>query len=192
MHFANRFLYKMKKLTVHQVSKCLGYLKAILMTIGQWLQCLIFIFFLHDLGTLCGIDVYLDVDVDVIYKYLCPVCFLSPHNQEGTLFSMITYMLYPSCFCKIWALCVSWMYLNLSYNLCNLFVCLISKRRPSIGQILIKIKHKVKWMIEVLKTKHLPPLSSYMNFFPSTTKLLQKIRLHMFFTLFVNILKKNF
>ena len=133
-----------------------------------------------------------DVDVDVIYKYLCPVCFLSPHNQEGTLFSVITYVLYPSCFCKIWALCVSWMYLNLSYDLCNLSRCLILKRRSSIDQTLIKIKHKVKWKIEVLKTRNLTPLSSYMDSFLSTTKLLEKIRLHMVFTLFVNILKNFF
>ena len=120
------------------------------------------------------------------------MCFLSPHNQEGTLFSMITYMLYPSCFCKIWALCVSWMYLNLSYNLCNLSRSLISKRRPFIGQTLIKIKHKVKWMIKVLKTRNLSPLSSYMHSFLSTTKLLEKIWLHKVFTLFVNILKTFF
>ena len=181
----------MKKLTVHHihhVSKCLSCHKAILMITRQWLQCLIFILLLLDFGTFYSVDVY----VDVIYKYLCPVCFLSPHNQEGTLFSMITYMLYPSCFCKIWALCVSWMYLNLSYNLCNLSRSLISKRRPFIGQTLIKIKHKVKWMIKVLKTRNLPPLSSYMHSFLSATKLLEKIWLHMLFTLFVNILKKFF
>ena len=90
------------------------------------------------------------------------------------------------------ALCVSWMYLNLSYNLRNLFRCLILKRRSSIGQTLIKIKHKVKWMIKVLKTRNLPPLSSYMHSFLSATKLLEKIRLHMVCTLFANILKKFF
>ena len=80
------------------------------------------------------------------------------------------------------ALCVLWMYLKLSY---------LSKRRSSIGQTLIKIKHKVKWMIKVLKARNLPPLS-YMHSFLSTTKLLEKIQLHMVFTLFVNILKKFF
>ena len=173
----------MKKLTVHHihhVSKCLSCHKAILMITRQWLQCLIFILLLRDFGTFYSVDVY--VYVDVIYEYLCPVCFLSPHNQEGTLFSMITYVLYPSCFCKISALCVSWVYLDLSYNLYNLSRCLISKRRSSIGQTLIKIKHKVKWMIKVLKTRNLPPLSSCMHSSLSTTKLLEKIRLHYFYT----------
>ena len=65
-------------------------------------MCLIFILLLLDLGALCGVDVYADVgvDVNVIYKCLCPVCLLCPFNQEGTLFSMITYALYTSCFCK--------------------------------------------------------------------------------------------
>ena len=149
-------------------------------------MCLIFILLLGDFDTLCGVDVYVDVDVDVIYKYLCPLCLLSPHNQEGTLLLIITYVLYPSCFCKIWALCVSWIYLNLR----NLSRCLISKRRSSIGETLIKIKHKVKWMIKVLKIRNLFPLSFYMHPFLNTTKLLEKIRLHMVFTPFVNILKK--
>ena len=182
----------MKKLTVHHihhVSKCLSCHKAILMITRQWLQCLIFILLLRDFGTLWGADV--SVYVYVVYKYLCHVSFLSPYNQEGTLCSMITYVLYPSFFCKIWALCVSWMYLNLSYNLCNLSRSLISKRRPFIGQTLIKIKHKVKWMIKVLKTRNLPPLF-YMHSFLSTTKLLEKIRLHMVFRFFVNIVKKFF
>ena len=173
----------MKKLTVHHihhVSKCLSCHKAILMITGQRLQCLIFILLLRHFGTLCGVDVY--VYVDVLYKYLYTVCFLSPHNQDGTLFSMITYALYPSCFCNIWALCVSWMYLNLSYNLCNLSRSLISKRRPFIGQTVIKIKHKVKLMIKVLKTRNLPPLSSCMHSFLSTSKLLEKVRLHSFYT----------
>ena len=52
---------------------------------------LIFNFLLRELGALCGVDV--DVDVDVIFKYLCPFSFLSPHNQEGTLFTMIKYVL---------------------------------------------------------------------------------------------------
>ena len=164
----------MKKLTVHHrhhVSKCLSCRKAILMVTGQRLQHFIFILLLRD--------------VDLIYKYLCPVCFLSPHNQEeGTLLSMITYVLYRSCFCKIWALCVSWMYLNLLYHLCNSPRCLISKRRSSIGQTLIKTKYNVKWTIKVLKTKNLPPLSSYMHSFLSTAKLLEKIWLHMVFTFF--------
>ena len=163
---------------IHHVSKCLSCRKGILMITGQRLQWLLFILFLRDL--------------DVVYKYLCSVCFLSPNNQEGTLLSMTTYVLYPSCFYKIWALCVSWIYLNLSYNLCNLARCLNSKRRSSIGQTLIKIKYKVKWMIKVLKTRNLPPLSSYMHSFLSATKLLETIWLHMLFTLFVNILKKFF
>ena len=54
---------------------------------------LIFNFLLRELGALCGVGVYVDGDVDVIYKYLCPVSFLSPHNQESTLFSMIKYVL---------------------------------------------------------------------------------------------------
>ena len=172
--------------------QCLSCHKAILTITRQWLPCLIFILLLQDLGTLCGVDVYEDVDVDAIYKYLCPVCFLSPHNQEGTLFTMITYVLYPSCFCKIWAVCVPWMYLNLSYNLCSLSLCLISKRRSSIGQTLTKIKHKVMWMIKVLKTRNSLPTSSYMHSFLSTTTHLEKIRLHTVFTLLVSILKRFF
>ena len=120
------------------------------------------------------------------------MCFLSSHNQEGTLFSMITYVLYPSCFCEIWIFCASWMHLNLSYNLCNLSRYLISKRRSSIGQTLTKIKHKVKWMVKVVKTRNSPPPSTYVHSFLSTTKLFKKIRLPMAFTLFVNILKKVF
>ena len=183
----------MKKLTVHHihhVSKCLSCHKAILMITRQWLQCLIFILLLRDFGTLWGADV--SVYVYVVYKYLCHVSFLSPYNQEGTLCSMITYVLYPSFFCKIWALCVSWMYLNLSYNLCNLSRFLILKRRSSIGQTLTKIKHKMKWMTKVLKTKNSPSPSSYMHSFLSTTKHLEKIRLHMVFTLLVIILKNFF
>ena len=81
-------------------------------------------------------------------------------NREGTLFSMITYLhIYiftcPSCFCKMWALCVLWIYIYIYYIyiytgfkhiyhvICVIF--LNSKRRYSIGQNLIEIKHKVKW-----------------------------------------------
>ena len=148
-------------------------------------MCLIFILFFRDLGALCGVDVHVDVDVDVIYKCLYPVCFLSPCNQGSTLLSMITYVLYPSCFCKIWALFISWMYLNLSYNSCNLSRCLILKRRSSVGQTLIKIKHKVKWMVKVVIPQP-PPLCI---FFLSATKHLEQIRLNM---VFVNILKIGF
>ena len=41
-------------------------------------MCLIFILLVRDLGALCGVDVY--VYVDVIYKYLCPVCILSLYD----------------------------------------------------------------------------------------------------------------
>ena len=67
-------------------------------------MCLVFILLLRDLDALCGVDVY--VDVDVIYKYLCPLCFLNPYNQEGILFSMITYVLHPSCVCVLCTLCI--------------------------------------------------------------------------------------
>ena len=30
-------------------------------------------------------------------------------NQEVNIVFMITHILYPSCFCEIWALCVSWI-----------------------------------------------------------------------------------
>ena len=192
--FANKFLYTMKKLTVHDIHhlpKCLSCLTAILVITGQWLHmCLIFILLLRDLCALCDVHLYeyLYVDADVIYKYLCPVCFLNPHNQEDTLFSMITYVLYPSRFCKIWALCVSWKYLNLSYDLCNLSRCLILKRRSSIVQPLIEIKNKVKRMVKVVRARNSPP-PSHVQSFLSTTKHLEKIWLHMVFTLFVNILK---
>ena len=49
----------MKKLTVHHIQhvpRCLS-----------WGLCVMWIY----------------IYVDVIYKYLCPVCFLSPHNQAG-------------------------------------------------------------------------------------------------------------
>ena len=48
----------------------------------------------------------------------------------------------------------------------------------------------MKWMIKVVKTGNSPPPSSYVHSFLSTTKHLEKIQLHMVFTLFVNILKK--
>ena len=95
--------------------------------------------------TSCGLGIYVYVDADVIYKSLCPVCLLSPHNQEGTLFSMVTYVLHPSWFWKIWAFCVLSMYLNLP-----------PKRRSSISQTLVKIKLKVKWMVKVVKTRNSP------------------------------------
>ena len=125
------------------------------MITGQWLRCLIFILLLGDFGTFCGVDVY--VYIDVVYRYLSHVSFLKSHNQKGTLFSVITNVLCPSCFCKNWTLSVSWMYLNLWYGLCNLSRCLISKIRTSIGQTFIKIKHKGNWIIKILKTRSLPP-----------------------------------
>ena len=75
------------------------------------------------------------------------------------------------------------IYSNLWYNLCNLSLCLISKRRSSIGQTLIKVKYKVKWMVKVIKTWKLPSTtpSSHVDSF-----------LHMVFAFFVNILKKIF
>ena len=130
----------------------------------QWLQCLIFILLLGDFDTFCGVDVY--VYIDVVYRYLSHVFFLKSHCQEGTLFSMITVVLYPSCFCKNWTLSVSWMYLNLSYGLCNLSKCLISKTRTSIGQTFIKIKHKGNWIIKILKTRSLPPTLLLHALFP--------------------------
>ena len=56
-----------------------------------------------------------------------------------------------------------YIYINFLYNLCNLSICPISKRRSSIGQILTKIKHKVKfvkWMVKVVKTWNLPSTTS--------------------------------
>ena len=134
------------------------------MITGQWLQCLIFILLLGDFGTFCGVDVY--VYIDVVYRYLSHVFFLKSHCQEGTLFSMITIVLYPSCFCKNWTLSVSWMYLNLSYGLCNLSRCPISKTRTSIGQTFIKIKHKGNWIIKILKIRSLPPTLLLHALFP--------------------------
>ena len=64
------------------------------------------------------------------------------------------------------------------------------KKESSIGQTFIKIKHKVKWMVKAVKTRNSPPLPSYVHSFVSTTKHFEKIQLHMFFTLHVNILKK--
>ena len=75
------------------------------------------------------------------------------------------------------------IYSNLWYNLCNLSLCVISKRRSSIGQTLIKVKYKLKWMVKVIKTWKLPSTtpSSHVDSF-----------LHMVFAFFVNILKKIF
>ena len=39
----------------------------------------------------------------------------------------------------------------------NLSIYLISKTKSPIGQIPIKIKHRVKWMVKVVKTRNLPP-----------------------------------
>ena len=155
-------------------------------------MCLIFIWLLRDFGALCGVGVfvYVDVDVDVIYKYLFPVCFLSWHNQKHTLFSMITYVLYQSC--EIWALCSMDVCKFIIWFICNLSRCLISKGRSSIDQALIKTKHKVNWTVKVVNTRNSPPPSSYVHSFLSTTKHLEKIRLHMVFTLFVNILTNFF
>ena len=83
------------------------------------------------------------------------------------------------------------LYLNLSYNLCNLSICLISKR-SSIGQSLIKIKRKMKWIVKLSKHEIYPFPSSHVHSFLSTTKHLEKIMLHMVFTFFVNILKTFF
>ena len=67
-------------------------------------------------------------------------------------------------------------------------IYLISKRRSSIDQILIKIKHKVKQMVKFDKTTP----SSNAHLCLSTTKHLGKIKLHMVFALFVISLKKFF
>ena len=68
-----------------------------------------------------------------------------------------------------------------TYNLCNL----ISKRKSSIGQNLIKIKHKVKWMVKIVKTPpHPPPSCPFFSLVDSF--------LHMVFKYFVNILKRLF
>ena len=69
-----------------------------------------------------------------------------------------------------------------------LSICLISKRKFSIGQTLIKIKHKVKWVVKVVKTRNLlPPLPQHHS--PSSH--VDSFR-HLFFTFFVNILKTFF
>ena len=100
------------------------------------------------------------------------------------------HMLCPSCFCEIWAFCVSWTII------CA--ICIISKWSSSIGQTLIKIKHKVKWIVKFAKTWNLhhplPPTcpSSHVHSFLGTTKHLEKIRLHMVYTTFVNSLKRFF
>ena len=64
-------------------------------------------------------------------------------------------------------------------NSCNLSICVISKRRSSIGQTLINIKHEVNGK-SCQNTKFTPTTPySHMVFF-----------LHMVFTFFVNILEK--
>ena len=93
----------MKKFTVHHIHNVLKGLschKAILLITWQLLDmCVTFVFPLRDLGGLCGVVVfvYVDVNVYVTYKYLCPMSFLRPRNQEDTLLLMITYVLYPLC-----------------------------------------------------------------------------------------------
>ena len=39
----------------------------------------------------------------------------------------------------------------------NFSISIISRRRSSIGQTLIKIKHKVKWLVKVVKNKKFIP-----------------------------------
>ena len=52
--------------------------------------------------------------------------------------AMITYVLYPSCFYKIWALCVVWIYLNGSSEQ-NSVVLGSSTTQTSFLQLLLKI-----------------------------------------------------
>ena len=61
----------------------------------------------------------------------------------------------------------------------------------SLGQSHIKIKHKVKSLVKLAQARNLPP-SSHVHHFPSATKHLGKIKLHMCFTLFVHSLTKYF
>ena len=43
-----------------------------------------------------------------------------------------------------------YIYIFIYYRICVFSV--ISKRRPSLGQTLIKIKHEVKWMLKFVRT----------------------------------------
>ena len=90
-------------------------------------------------------------------------------------------------------LCVSQIYIKpwisyISHSLCDL----PNFKKSSLGQTLIKVKHKVKWMVKCFQNMkftflHPPPLP----LLPSTyLKQLGKIRLHMVLTLFVNSLTK--
>ena len=92
---------------------------------------------------------------------------------------MITYVLFPSCFCKFYI----YIYIYIWYMICVIFV--ISKRRSSLGQTIVKIIHKMKRMVKFVKKWILTP-SSYAHSFLSTTKHLGKIRLHIGFTPFAN------
>ena len=56
----------------------------------------------------------------------------------------------------------------------------MSKKSSSVHQILIKIKHKVKWMVKFVKSTS---PSSHVHSLVSTTKHLGKIKLHMVFSL---------
>ena len=64
-----------------------------------------------------------------------------------------------------------YMYLNLSYNF---LICLF-------------VKHKVKWMVKVVKTKSLPLTNLPLPPHSQVDSLL-----HLVFTLFANILKQVF
>ena len=73
-------------------------------------------------------------------------------------------------------------------------ICLISKRRCSLGKTIIKIKHKMnkmKWIVKFIQTRTLPPPLTHAHSFLSTTKDLGKIRLYMVFTLVLNKPKFN-
>ena len=74
---------------------------------------------------------------------------------------------------------------------CKFVICVTLKRRTSVGQALMKIKHKVKWMLKFVKTKKIIPLlpQALAHYFFSTSKHLGKIKLHMVFTLFAKIYK---
>ena len=62
----------------------------------------------------------------------------------------------------------------------NVDSCLISNRRSSIDQILIKTKHKVKWMVKFAKSTS---PTSHARSFLSKIKHLGKIKLDVVFSL---------
>ena len=107
----------------------------------------------------------------------------SHFSDDGWWLLMFSWSYDYICVIPILLLQVLYIYIYIWYMICVIFV--ISKRRSSLGQTIVKIIHKMKRMVKFVKKWILTP-SSYAHSFLSTTKHLGKIRLHIGFTPFAN------